>query len=205
VVLDKTGTITAGKPGATAVDVLGTLPEEDVLALAAAVEDMSEYPLARAIVAISDAIKPDAARAVAEMKARGMTPLLVTGDNERTACAVARQVSIDEVRAQVLPQEKAEIVRALQADGGRVAMVGDGINDAPALMQADAGIAIGAGTDIAIESSDVVIMGDRVGAIIEARDIGAASYRKTVQNLWLAFAFNGIGVPLATSGWVHPS
>jgi P-type Cu+ transporter len=283
IVLDKTGTITAGKPSVTAVEPLSDLPEDEVLMLAAAVEDMSEHPLARAIVteaekrklavdgckdfqsatgagvkavvgsrkvlvgtvrylgankvdtdaaadllarheemaqtavlvavdgkvagiiAISDAIKPDAPSSVAEMKARGLTPLLVTGDNERTARAVARQVGIDEVRAQVLPQDKAEIVRALQAEGGRVAMVGDGINDAPALMQADVGIAIGAGTDIAIESSDVIIMGDRVGAIIEAREIGAASYRKTVQNLWLAFIFNGIGVPLATTGWVHPS
>ena len=139
------------------------------------------------------------------MRARGLTPLLVTGDNRRTAEAVARQVGIDEVHAEVLPQDKAAMVRKLQDDGRRVAMVGDGINDAPALMQADVGIAIGAGTDIAIESSDVIIIGNRVGAVLEASSIGAASYRKTVQNLWLAFFFNGLGVPLATTGFVHPS
>ena len=157
------------------------------------------------IVAISDAVKPDAAESIAEIKARGLVPLLVTGDNRRTAEAVARQVGIDDVRSEVLSQDKAAIIRDLQAKGGRVAMVGDGINDAPALMQADVGMAIGAGTDIAIESSDVIIVGNRVGAVLDARDIGAASYRKTVQNLWLAFIFNGVGVPLATTGLVHPS
>src|SRR3990167_1653245 len=106
--------------------------------------------------------------------------------------------------AQVLPQDKAERVRELQRRGKRVAMIGDGINDAPALMQADVGIAIGAGTDIAIEAADVVLVGERLGAVADAYHIGKASYRKTVQNLLLAFAFNGIGIPLATTGLVHP-
>jgi P-type Cu+ transporter len=283
VVLDKTGTITEGRPSVTEIDALGEASREDVLRFAACAEISSEHPLARSIVAaaeeeiiplmpgkefqsttgagveakvdgrqvlvgtlrymnannvdttgaatmlaaheekaqtailvsldgsvagiiaISDAIKPDAAQSVAAMKASGLVPFLVTGDNYATAQAVARQVGIDEVRAQVLPQNKAEIIRKLQAEGGRVAMVGDGINDAPALMQADVGIAIGAGTDIAIESSDVIIMGNRLGAVMDARDIGSASYRKTVQNLWLAFFFNGVGVPLAATGLVHPS
>ncbi len=129
---------------------------------------------------------------------------MLTGDNARTARAVAEQVGISTYRAEVLPQDKAETVRELQRQGHRVAMVGDGINDAPALMQADVGIAIGAGTDIAIESADVVLIGERLGAVVDAYYIGKSSYTKTVQNLLLAFAFNGIGVPLAITGLVHP-
>ena len=157
------------------------------------------------VVAIADAIKADAVRAVAAIKGRALTPLLVTGDNRRAAEAVARRLGIEVVHAEARPEDKAALVRALQGDGGRVAMVGDGINDAPALMQADVGIAIGAGTDIAIESSDVIIIGNRLGAVVDACEIGAASYAKTVQNLGLAFFFNGVGVPLAASGLVHPS
>ena len=158
------------------------------------------------LLAIADTVKRDARKAVAEMKAQGILPVMLTGDNRRTAEAVAEQVGIEEVYAEVLPQDKADRVRAIQKRGGtRVLMAGDGINDAPALMQADVGVAIGAGTDIAIESSDVIVMGDRVGAIMEARAIGGLSYRKTVQNLLLAFFFNGIGVPLAATGLVHPA
>jgi len=105
---------------------------------------------------------------------------------------------------EVLPGEKAEVIRGLQADGTRVVMVGDGINDAPALMQADVGIAIGAGTDVAIESADIVLVGERLTAVVDAYHIGRSSYRKTAQNLALAFAFNGVGVPLAVTGLVHP-
>jgi cation transport ATPase len=130
---------------------------------------------------------------------------MLTGDNQRTARAVAGQVGIEEVHAQIVPQDKAARVRTLQEQGAQVAMVGDGINDAPALMQAHVGIAIGAGTDIAIESSDIVLIGERLGAVPEAITIGGMSYRKTVQNLWLAFFFNGVGVPLAATGVVHPS
>ncbi len=138
------------------------------------------------------------------MKAAGLKPILITGDNGRTARAVAAAVGIEQVLAEVLPNEKAQNIRELQAQGYRVAMVGDGINDAPALMQADVGIAIGAGADIAIESSDVILVGERLTAVVDAYHIGRSSYRKTVQNLMLAFAFNGIGVPLATTGLVHP-
>jgi P-type Cu+ transporter len=157
-----------------------------------------------ALLAIADEIKPDARVAIERMKAAGLEPIMLTGDNRRTAQAVAEKVGIGEYRAEVLPHEKADAVRELQRAGLRVAMVGDGINDAPALMQADVGIAIGAGTDIAIESADVVLVGERLGAVIDAYYIGKASYRKTVQNLLLAFAFNGIGVPLAATGLVHP-
>ena len=129
---------------------------------------------------------------------------MLTGDNPVTARAVAEMVGIEEVIAQVLPQEKAEAVRGFQAQGRRVAMVGDGINDAPALVQADVGIAIGAGTDIAIESSDVVLVGERLAGVTEAYAISRTFYAKTAQNLALAFAFNGVGIPLAATGLLHP-
>jgi len=156
------------------------------------------------LVAIADQLKDDATEAVARMKRAGLTPVLLTGDNERTARAVAQDVGIDEVFANVMPDQKAEKVRELQDAGHRVAMVGDGINDAPALMQSDVGIAIGAGTDIAIDSSDVVLIGERLGGVVDAFHIGANSYRKTKQNLAIAFAFNGVGVPAAATGLVHP-
>ncbi len=157
-----------------------------------------------ALIAIADQLKPDAQEAVERLKAIGLQPVMLTGDNTRTARAVAEQVGITEYHAEVLPQDKAAVVRELQRQGYRVAMVGDGINDAPALMQADVGIAIGTGTDIAIEAADVVLIGERLGAVVDAYSIGKASYRKTVQNLTLAFAFNGIGIPLAVTGLVHP-
>lgn len=155
-------------------------------------------------IALRDTVKADAADTVKALKAAGLEPVMVTGDNLRTAQAVATEVGIDQVMAQVLPNEKADRVRDLQSQGFRVAMVGDGINDAPALMQADVGIAIGAGTDIAIESADVVLVGERLNGVVEARDIAKRSYRKTVQNVTLAFMFNGIGVPAAMTGLVHP-
>jgi heavy metal translocating P-type ATPase len=156
------------------------------------------------LIALADTVKDDAVEAIARLRAAGIDPVMITGDNERTARAVADQVGIREVLAQVLPQEKAERVRALQRQGKRVAMVGDGINDAPALMQADVGLAIGAGTDIAIESADVVLVGERLMAAVDAYHIARRTYRKTVQNLTLAFSFNGVGVPLASTGLVAP-
>jgi cation transport ATPase len=138
------------------------------------------------------------------MKKAGMEPIMITGDNERTAKAIAKKAGIDEVIAGVLPEEKAEHIRALQKKGFRVAMVGDGINDAPGLMQADVGIAFAAGTDISIESADIIITGNRLGAIMDAYHIAKNSYRKTKQNLALAFSFNGLGVPLSITGLVHP-
>ncbi len=282
VILDKTGTITIGKPAVVEVEALGGHDPQQILRLAAAAESPSEHPLARAVVAaaeaqhlqiaaatdfqavlgqgvtarvdgdhvtvgnqrfveaagvdlapvhgrlsamqqaghtvvvvavdgqpaaliaIADQPKSDARQAIERMRGLDLEPVMLTGDNPRTAHAVAERVGIEEVYAQVLPQEKAAKVRELQRKGYRVAMVGDGINDAPALMQADVGIAIGAGTDIAIESADVVIIGERLGAVVDAYLISKASYRKTVQNLALAFSFNGIGVPLAVTGLVHP-
>ncbi len=156
------------------------------------------------LIALADTLKEDAVEAIARLKDAGLEPVMITGDNARTAQAVAAEVGISEVMAQVLPDQKAEQVRTLQKEGYRVAMVGDGINDAAALMQADVGIAIGAGTDIAIESSDVILVGNRLGGVVDAYHIARNSYRKTVQNLSLAFAFNGLGIPLAATGLVHP-
>jgi len=138
------------------------------------------------------------------MKAQEITPVMITGDNERTAQAVADEIGIERVMADVLPDDKREEVKKIQDGGGRVAMVGDGINDAPALTQADIGLAIGAGTDIAIESADIVLMGDRLGGVMDAYEIGETSYEKTKQNLIMAFSFNGIGVTAAVTGLVHP-
>ena len=155
------------------------------------------------ILALGDALKADAVETVAALRRAGLNPVLVTGDNERAARRVAQDLGIDEVHAGVLPGEKADIVRRLQRRG-KVAMVGDGINDAPALMQADVGIAMGTGTDIAIESADIVILGRRLGLILLARDVSRRSYRKMVQNVLLAFCFNGIGIPIAATGLLYP-
>ena len=156
------------------------------------------------LIAIADTVKDGAAEAITRLKQAGIEPTMLTGDNRQTAAIVAREVGIENVIAEVLPEEKAAKIRELQATGVRVAMVGDGINDAPALTQADVGIAIGAGTDIAIESADVVLIHSRLEGVSDAIAIGRTSYRKTVQNLTLAFAFNGVGIPLAATGVVHP-
>ncbi|HLE66927.1 MAG TPA: cation-translocating P-type ATPase [Burkholderiales bacterium] len=280
IVLDKTGTLTEGRPSLREIAAVNA-DEDELLAIAAAAESASEHPLARAIVqtafergvtppavdgfeavpglgvvariggtetlvgsprflaeggvdlsalapriaaleknahtvigiarrgrclgllAFGDRLRADAREAIAALRAAGLEPILVTGDNERAARAIAAQVGIDAVHAGILPGEKAEIVRRLQARG-RVAMVGDGINDAPALMQADVGIAMGSGTDIAIDSADIIILTSRLTALAEAREISRASYRKMLQNVTLAFLFNGIGVPLAATGLIYP-
>ncbi len=282
-VLDKTGTLTVGRPVVVEVVSTGAVGDDELLGLAAAIEVASEHPLARAVVVaaedrglelpdasdfvsetgqgvtatlagarvavgkpgwvaahdadlvalaerkqtmeeaaqtviavasggrllgligIADAIKPDAKEAVAHLRAAAITPIMVTGDNRATAQAVAAEVGIDDVYAEMLPDQKARVVRDFQGQGHRVVMVGEGINDAPALTQADIGIAMGAGTDIAIESADVVLVGNRLTAVTDARDIGANSFRKTKQNLVIAFGFNGIGVPLAVTGVVQPT
>jgi heavy metal translocating P-type ATPase len=156
------------------------------------------------LIGVADTIKEDAAEAVRRFRAAGITPVMISGDNPRTAAAVASQVGITDVYADVLPGEKAAHIRRLQEQGRRVMMVGDGINDAPALTQADIGVAIGAGTDIAIESADIVIMNDRLTSAVDAYEIGVSSYRKTKQNLGLAFSFNTVGVTAAVTGLVSP-
>lgn len=156
------------------------------------------------LLALADNIKPDAKKTIEQLRRLGLQPVLITGDNARTAQAVANEIGIQSVMAEVLPGQKADEVRRLQEQGTRVAMVGDGINDAPALMQADVGIAVGAGTDIAIESADVVLVGERLWALAEARDLARRSYQLTVTNVTLALTFNGIGVLAAVAGIVQP-
>ncbi len=282
IVLDKTGTLTVGKPQVKEIISLGDNSRREVLKWAATAEKHSEHPLAEAIlqkaeeggispaaveefeaisgsgvravsggsrlrvgsidflsdetggrdyitdevekledrgytvtgvevdgrpvglIAVADSLKDDAEEVVADFSEAGIEPVMLTGDSERTARAVADRAGIERVIADVLPDEKAEIIRSLQSGDKKVIMVGDGINDAPSLMQADIGIAIGAGTDIAIESSDIIITGDELTSLLTAYEIGRDSYRKTVQNLILAFLFNGIGVPLAATGLLHP-
>lgn len=155
------------------------------------------------LLALGDALRPDAAQTVRRLHALGIRTSLITGDNEQAALHLARAAGIEEAHARVLPAEKAEMIRTLQ-ERDRVAMVGDGINDAPALMQADVGIAFGSGADIAIESADVIILNKRVGAVIDAYEISRRSYRKIVQNVSLAFVFNGLGIPAAATGLVYP-
>ena len=282
IVLDKTGTVTTGRPAVTAIlTVAGT--ERDLLALAAAAQTGSEHPIARAVlaraagiewppleefhsrpglgllaqvggrrlaignrrlmaecgvsvaandaraaaletrgatvvwvatldpapvcigaIAIADPIKPTAAAAVRRLHAIGVETVLLTGDHERTAAAVAATLGIRQVFAGVLPAEKAEHVRRLQAEGHRVGMVGDGVNDAPALAAADVGIAIGTGTDVAMQTAGVTLMrGDPV-LIADAIDVSRATYRKIVQGLFWAFFYNVIGMPAAALGWLNP-
>jgi Cu+-exporting ATPase len=281
IVLDKTGTVTEGKPRLTAIETAGNWGEEQVLQWAASLETGSEHPLAIALLAaaeerstsllpvtgfgaiaghgvkgeiegraallgnlpfmeqegvdcgplaerisalsalgqtpvllavdklatgllsVADPIKADSPAAIARLRALGIRLLMVTGDNAITARAIADQAGIEEVRAQVLPQDKAEVVRQLQDEGEAVGMVGDGINDAPALAQANVGFAIGTGTDIAIESADVVLMGGSLTKVAEAISLSRATVRNIKQNLLGAFIYNVLAIPVA-AGLLYP-
>ena len=150
-----------------------------------------------ALLAIADAVRPSARDAIEALKAQGVTPVMLTGDNAATAQRIARELGIDEVRAEVLPGGKAAEVEALQHQGRRVAMVGDGVNDAPALAQADVGIAIGAGTDVAVETADVVLMRSDPEDVVRAIAIGRGTVRKMRQNLGWAIGYNSIALPIA--------
>jgi P-type Cu+ transporter len=154
-------------------------------------------------IALGDRLRADAAPIVAALRDRGIETVLLTGDNERAARHVAAEAGITTVYAGVRPGEKAAIIRDLQRRG-RVAMVGDGVNDAAALMQSDVGIAMAGGTDIAIESADIIILNPRLEPVLAARDISRRGYRKMLQNVALAFCFNGIGIPLAATGLIYP-
>jgi Cu+-exporting ATPase len=156
-------------------------------------------------VAVADRLKEDSREAVRQLREMGMEPVMVTGDNERTARAIAREVGIDRVIADVMPDAKVDEVRRLQGQGERVAMVGDGINDAPALKQADVGVAIGTGTDIAIEAADVTLVDGRLTAVVRAVRLSRATFRKIRQNLFWAYAYNVVAIPVAILGLLHPA
>lgn len=281
VVLDKTGTITKGKPELTDVVVVGEWKENDLLRLAASVERSSEHPLAEAIVeggkarqlnlvepsafeavpghgviatvegrrvvlgnlkmmqreasalgnleakaaqladdgktpmyvaidgqaagivAVADTVKEDSAEAIAALHKMNIEVVMITGDNARTANAIARQVGVDRVLAEVLPEDKAHNVHLLQAEGKKVAMVGDGINDAPALAQANVGLAIGTGTDVAIEASDITLIKGSLKGVVTAIEVSRATMRNIKQNLVGAFIYNVLGVPVAM-GVLYP-
>lgn len=150
-----------------------------------------------AIIAVADTLKENTQRAIDELHARGIEIVMMTGDNKRTAEAIAGQLGIDQVFSEVLPEDKSKNVEKLQQEGKIVAMVGDGINDAPALAQADIGIAMGAGTDVAIESADIVLMRDDILSVLTAIDLSSATIRNIKQNLFWAFAYNVLGIPIA--------
>src|SRR5688572_1939994 len=158
----------------------------------------------RAVVVVADTVKPTSAEAVASFKKLGLRPVLLTGDNERAARAVAASVGIDDVIAEVLPQDKVEVVRRLQAEGRTVAMVGDGVNDAAALAQADLGLAMGTGTDVAIEASDLTLVRGDLRSAADAVRLSRKTLRTIQGNLFWAFAYNVAALPLAATGFLNP-
>ncbi len=201
--------VVAGRPALVADAATALPPELDTARCAAEAKGQTAIVgawdgEARAVFAVADTLKPTSAAAVASLKALGLRTVLVTGDNEPTARAVAAELAIDEVIAEVLPAEKVEVIRRLQSQGRVVAMVGDGVNDAPALAQADLGLAIGTGTDVAIEASDLTLVSGDLRAAADAIRLSRATLRTIKQNLGWAFGYNVAALPLAAFGLLNP-
>jgi len=156
------------------------------------------------VVAVADTLKDDSVGAIRELEEMGIETTMLTGDNQRTARAIAKKVGISRVLAEVLPDQKVKEIQRLQENGETVAMVGDGINDAPALTAANVGIAIGTGTDIAIESADVTLVRGNLSSVVTAVKLSKATFRKIKQNLFWAFFYNAAAIPLAMLGLAHP-
>ena len=199
----------AGRPALLAEWSLHLSPELDAARAAAEARGQTAIAAgwdgrATAVFVVADTVKPTSAEAVASLKALGLRPVLLTGDNATTARAVAAEVGIDEVIAEVLPAEKADVIRRLQAEGRVVAMVGDGVNDAPALAQADLGLSIGTGTDVAIEASDLTLVSGDLRAAASAIRLSRATLRTIKQNLGWAFGYNVAAIPLAAIGLLNP-
>lgn len=182
-----------------AADVMSSLEKEGKTAMLAAIDGRLA-----GMVAVADTIKPTSREAVKRMKEMGLTVIMMTGDNRQTAEAIARQAGIDQVIAEVLPEGKADEVKKLQQQGRKVAMVGDGINDAPALATADIGMAIGTGTDVAMEAADITLMRGELTSVADAIVMSHKTIRNIKQNLFWAFAYNTVGIPFAALGFLAP-
>ncbi len=207
-VVDGRGVV-AGRPALLADWAMRLPPELEAAMVAAERQGRTAIAAgwdgrARAVLAVADTVKPTSAEAIRRLREIGLEPVLLTGDNEETARAVAAEVGIERVIAEVLPSGKADVVRALQDEGRVVAMVGDGVNDSPALAQADLGLAIGTGTDVAIEASDLTLVSGDLRAAADAIRLSRATLRTIRQNLGWAFGYNVAALPLAAAGLLNP-